>query len=356
MYSYCTLFDKNYLDKGFALISSFQKYTRDDRMYVLAMDDICYEALLVMNFQRVIPIKLSVFETEELLKAKSERSRGEYCWTCASALIYYILTTYQEEYCTYVDADLYFYADPGILVEEMVKNGKSVQIIEHRFRQNFSGRFQQSISGRFCVEFNTFKNDKAGLELLDIWRKQALVKCGFAYGTEKLGDQMYLDEWPEQYSCVNILQNLGAGLAPWNLERYRYLYENEEGIWVSFEKKKEPVQVVFCHFHGLEYLDRLHVNIGVHKRCWRLDRRLVLRLYEEYLCALEKKKKEIEREFHFCPLVRGNALGITDDKSIQERIKGLFKGSFYQNIRSRIENHMRIVIFRKRDILTVYTK
>ena len=315
LYSYCTLFDKNYLDKGLVLIESFRKYNDSGRIYILAMDDICYDILCSIGAEGIIPVKLADFETDDLLEAKKNRSRGEYCWTCASNFIFYVLQTYGEECCTYIDADMCFYADPDVLIEEMIAKGKSVQIIEHRFRRNFAGKYQQKISGRFCVEFNTFKNDKAGMEVLDTWRRQALEQCGFSYGTEKLGDQMYLDEWAEKYNCVHILENLGAGLAPWNLNRYHYLKEDGQGIWLNFDKYPQPIKLVFFHYHDLNYLDRQHIDIRVHKRYWKLDMKLTSKLYEDYLCRLEEKKKWIEEHYGFCPLVQGNAVGVVNDKT-----------------------------------------
>lgn len=353
MYSYCTLFDKNYLDKGLVLIDSLRAYNKNSKLYILAMDDICYNTLCAIDNYGIIPVRLSDFEDEELLKAKSNRTRGEYCWTCAASFIYYVLRNFQEEYCTYIDADLCFYADPDVLVDEMIQKGKKVQIIEHRFPKTFAGRFQQKISGRFCVEFNTFKNDESGMAVLNTWRKQALEQCGFAYGTAKLGDQMYLDEWPEKYGDrVNIMENPGAGLAPWNLGRYHLMEENQ-GIWVACDKQPQAFPIMFYHYHDLNYLDRNHIDIGVHKRFWRLDRKLTLTLYKDYLRRLEEKKRWIEQNFGFCPMIQGNAVGIVSEKKLSERIRGLFHGNAYENIRIRVENHLKILLFSRKDIIDI---
>jgi len=354
VYSYCTLFDKNYLDKGLVLIDSLRKYNTQSTLYILAMDDVCYTCLKRIGKKAVIPIRLSDFETEALLQAKRTRSRGEYCWTCASNLISYVFRVYEEEYCTYIDADLCFYADPDILVEQMIQKEKSVQIVEHRFRQDFSGRFQEKISGRFCVEFNTFKNDAVGMKILEEWCEQTLEQCMFAFGTDKLGDQMYLDVWPQKYSeYVNILGHLGAGVAPWNINRYFFDRQDETGIWIRYDEEATPTQMVFFHFHGLNYLDRNTIDINVHKRFWKLDMELAIRIFEPYIQQLEYKKQWIEREFGFFPLVQGNALGTVDQKRIWERIGNLFKGNVYENIRIRIENHLKILLFRRYDIIKV---
>ena len=354
MSSYCTLFDKNYLDKGLVMIDSLRKYNECAKLYVLAMDEICYECMVKVGINGVVPIRLIDFETSQLLEAKNNRSRGEYCWTCASNLVKYIFETYSETYCTYIDADLCFYGNPDLLISEMIEAGKSVQIIEHRFRQDFSGKFQQKISGRFCVQFNTFKNDEWGRDILNVWCKQTLEQCKFSFGLEKLGDQMYLDEWPEKYGdIVNVLQNMGAGVAPWNLDRYTFLKEDESGIWLKDDKKKTPIRLVFFHFHGMNYIDRNRVDIKVHKRFWRVDMALTRRLYEPYLKMLDDKKEWIENKFGFLPLVQGNALGIVNRKSLRERVKNLFKGNAYENIRFRVGNHLKILLFGMQDIIQI---
>ena len=42
---FCTLFDSNYLDKGLVLLDSLKRLNIDFKLYVLAMNDKCYEVL-----------------------------------------------------------------------------------------------------------------------------------------------------------------------------------------------------------------------------------------------------------------------------------------------------------------------
>ena len=121
MMTLCTLFNVNYLDKGLALYESLENVSNNFVLYVLAMDDKCYEILSDLKLPHIIPIKLIDFENEDLLKVKPTRSIGEYCWTCSSNLIRYVIDTYKPEYCTYIDADLFFYSDPYQIIEEMTK-------------------------------------------------------------------------------------------------------------------------------------------------------------------------------------------------------------------------------------------
>jgi hypothetical protein len=131
MYSYCTLFDSNYLTRGLAMYESLKKHSDDFHLYIFAFDDKSYDLLKKLDLNFITIISLKEFEDEELLKVKDERSAGEYCWTCTPSTIKYCIETYSLDSCTYLDADLYFFDNPSVLIEEM--GSKSVLITEHRY-------------------------------------------------------------------------------------------------------------------------------------------------------------------------------------------------------------------------------
>lgn len=171
----CTLFDANYIDKGLTLYRSLNRVCDCFRLYIFALDDTVYHVMNEMGLDNVELVILEQIETPELLAVKETRSSGEYCWTCTPFIIGYVLDHYEADCCTYIDADLYFYQSPQILLEEFYKSGKSVGLTEHRFPNTFHGRVMQKNSGKYCVEFNTFANDEKGRGLLEIWRLQCLA-------------------------------------------------------------------------------------------------------------------------------------------------------------------------------------
>ena len=67
----------------------------------------------------VTVISLREFEDQKLLIAKENRSSGEYCWTCTPSTVLYVLDHYDVDSCTYIDADLYFFSSPQILIDEV---------------------------------------------------------------------------------------------------------------------------------------------------------------------------------------------------------------------------------------------
>lgn len=110
---FCTLFDRNYLYKGLVLYKSLIRHCPLFHLYVLCFDDTTYDVLQKLDLPQMTLISMGEFEDAELLKAKQDRSIGEYCWTCTSSLILYILNEYPEnQRLTYLDADLMFFSNP----------------------------------------------------------------------------------------------------------------------------------------------------------------------------------------------------------------------------------------------------
>ena len=298
----CTLYNSLYLDKGLVLYDSLCECAKDFKLYVLCMDDKCYEVLAEMNQSYHFPIRLQDFEEEDeaLLMAKANRPVGEYCWTCSSSLIRFILKKYKEPVCTYIDADMYFYSDPQVLVEEMLNHGKSVMVTPHRFP--IGNDKQAGMVGTYCVEFNTFVNNAEGLEVLDYWRNRCLDCCSNLGDGIHWGDQKYLDELVDKFSCVHICQNNGAGVAPWNIIQYRKAFSGDlcRIVWCGKE-----IPLIFYHFQSVRYITRklvlINPNICTYKN---IDLHLVDLLYFPYLKKIEKKKQFLENNYDISYLIK----------------------------------------------------
>lgn len=288
----CTLFDGNYLDKGLTLYRSLKQVCDCFRLYIFALDDMVCHVLSEMCLDNMELIKLEQFETPELLAVKATRSSGEYCWTCTPAIIEYVLDHYEVDCCTYIDADLYFYQSPQILLEEFYKSGKSVGLTEHRFPDTFHGRMMCRKSGKYCVEFNTFVNDKRGRELLKIWYLQCLEECCW----EGCGDQLYLTDWGEKYEEVHEYQHLGGGVAPWNLPNYKIKEENDK-LYVIYKRNK--YEMIFYHFQGIKYSDdgKVKIDVSAIPDGGLVSKKTIKRFYYPYLYQIEMARDELEGKY-----------------------------------------------------------
>ena len=242
---FCTLFDSGYLLKGLAMIRSLERHCPRMKIHVLCMDAQTKNILESLALPYVNCITLAEVENEALLKAKADRGVAEYCWTLSSGFTSYVMNRFQEiDFLTYVDADLLFYSDVQPLFDEIGE--ASIAIIEHRFTERLKDR---EVNGRFCVEWVSFRRDEQGLACLTRWRDQCLEWCYYRLEDGKMGDQKYLDEWPESYSKCHILMHPGAGIAPWNYAQYRFGKDGQGCITV------DGASLIFYHFHQFQLLD-----------------------------------------------------------------------------------------------------
>lgn len=284
MRHYCTYFDRNFLVRGLTLYRSLREHEDAFTLWVLCLDDVTYDSLVTLDAPGLEPIRLADLEAAfpELLPAKSNRSRIEYFFTCSPALPRYILNVEPEiDIITYLDADLYFFASPAPLFEEM--QDKSILIIEHRFHVTLRHLEQY---GRFNVGFLSFRNDDAGRACLDHWRQQCIAWCYDRVEDGKFADQKYLDSWPDQFPSTGILQHTGANVAPWNVafHRIRQTITGETGVTgVTID----GVPLIFYHFHRLRILNRWICDPGLlHYQRFPASRALRESIYKPYLRAL----------------------------------------------------------------------
>lgn len=285
MLSFCTLFNTTYLSRGLAMYQSLEKHCNNFHLYIFAFDTHCFEVLNDLNLSYATIIRLKEFENERLLAVKSERTAGEYCWTCASSTIKFCLETFELENCTYIDADLLFFNDPAVLIAEM--GTKSVLITEHRYTPCHD---QSANSGKYCVQFMTFKHTTAGMEVLNWWIDACLDWCFDRFEDGKFGDQKYLDDWQSRFSTVHVLQHLGGGVAPWNVQQYSFK-ASADGVRGEEMLTGKEFDLIFYHYHGFHYTG---INCySLSKEFYKLSRNPVEHIYRPYSRALSLAEQTI---------------------------------------------------------------
>lgn len=292
MINFCTLFDSYYLDKGIALYNSLSKVSDDFSLYIFCFDDKSYTILKEKAFSNAIIIHHSEFETPTLLEVKKERSKAEYCWTCTSVVIDYVLDTYKVESCTYLDSDLYFYSDPQILFDEIREANADVVITEHRFKDNKKGRQLEERNGKYCVQFNYFCQTPNSRKVLKWWRDKCYEWCYDIPEPNRMGDQKYLNNWTRDFEGVHELQYLGGGVAPWNLEQYT-LSGNGKGQISMTTKDGKSFKLVFYHFQNIRYLPNRKVNIKSQTK----DKKLKYNIYIPYLKEIESIRRSLINDY-----------------------------------------------------------
>jgi hypothetical protein len=241
---FCTLFDGRYLTRGLALHASLRRVEPRSRLRAFCMDEVAHRIINVLDLPGLSAVALSELEQHdpELAAVKADRTYVEYCWTATPSIVRYCLEREPHlQAITYVDADVYFFSSPTPLFAELGDN--SMQIVPHRYAPEH--RHFEETSGIYNVEWLTFKRDERGLEALDWWRERCLEWCYARFEDGRFGDQKYLDDWPQRFSGVNVLQHIGGGVAPWNVVNYT-LSERDGRPYV------DDVPVVFYHHHSLQ--------------------------------------------------------------------------------------------------------
>lgn len=254
MRHFCTYFDSNYLLRGLTLYRSLEHSGCDFRLYVLALDESCFETLARLGLSRLVPIALPEIEASnpDLLTAKANRSVVEYYFTLSPMLPLHVLKHWPDlDIITYLDADLFFYRSPEPLFEEL--GDQSILITEHRFPEYLRDKEK---FGRYNVQYQSFRRDEQGLACLERWSAQCIEWCFDRLEDGRFADQKYLEEWPERYSRVAVSQLKGAGVAPWN--------------WATFPMQLADGRVtvggealIFYHFHGLKILRPWLISNGL---------------------------------------------------------------------------------------------
>ena len=241
---FCTLFDVNYLPRGLVLYRSLAAHCSEFRLRVYCVDRETKEILDALALPHLETIGFEELERDdpELLEVKPTRTGVEYCWTATPAICLHALRREPElEQITYLDADLMFSADPAPIFDEL--GDDSVLIVPHRYAPRWAG--SEEHSGTYNVQFLTFKRDANGLAALEWWHERCIEWCYFRYEDGKMGDQKYLDDWPERFAGVHVLQHPGGGLAPWNVVSHTLTGTPEAPL-------VDGLPLVFFHYHSLQ--------------------------------------------------------------------------------------------------------
>jgi hypothetical protein len=289
MLNFVTLFDKNYLSRALALYYSLIKHNNDFVLFIIAMDAETNSFFMTQKYPKIRIIHLDQLETTyaELGLIRQERTWTEFCWTLSAYSIQYVIKKYNLDFCTYIDADIFFYNDPKILINEAGEN--SVIITEHRYTPEYD---QTKTSGKYCVQFMYFRNDTNGQNILEWWRLQCKECCIGSPKNGKFGDQKYLDDWTSRFNKVYVSTNIGCGVAPWNIQQYDLTIENNI-LFVQDKITKIKKPVIFYHFHGIKKCYEIfNKSTWLLARTYKIDVDVQEKIYKPYIMKLLQIEKE----------------------------------------------------------------
>lgn len=281
--NFCTLFNHHYLDKALAMIASLQKHCPDFQLFCFAFDDLTVEILNQLALPNVTVIGLNNFESPDLLAIKPSRNAKEYCWTCTPFTLKYCLEHFEIPHCTYLDADLYFFADPTHIFPETPWN---TLITPHRYTPKYEA---SETSGIFCVQWVSFNRNPDSQRILNDWCQNCLDWCYEIPENGKFGDQKYLDTWPQDYPNVIILEDPGIGMAPWNMQQYETFICSKGNLKIR-TRTAQKFRLFFFHFHHVIH----YQNNVCHLGNYPIPKSAQTHIYRPYLVALETAQAQLK--------------------------------------------------------------
>ena len=278
---YCTYFDHNYLPRGLALHQSLQQHAPGARLWVLCLSEACYRTLTALNLPNLMTRRLSDFEAADpqVAAVRPTRSTIEYYFTCTAPWMLHVLENERDaEWVTYLDSDLFFFASPDPIYDEM--RGGAFGIIPHRFTRRLA---EQRRFGIYNVGWVSARRCEEGIAALRWWRERCIEWCFDRVEGFRFADQRYLDRLPELFEKVHVIGHLGANLAPWNLEDLHVEWRD------GSVRIEDRYRLLFFHFYGVRRRGRHYFN---GHRVYRAPFTDVMRhhIYEPYISVLYKSE------------------------------------------------------------------
>jgi len=284
---YCTYSDLNYLPRLITLLESLRNTEASYRVLILALD-VETELYFSENPKPEIQVStISLIQSKftRLPEAKANRSEMEFVFTLTPFLMKQAIEMANPgEVAVYLDADLFFFSDPTLVLESMSES--DIGIIPHHYPDSNLRRLSQY--GTFNVGWVGIRNSENGRKCVEWWAERCLEWCRDEPVEGNYADQGYLDKFPELFKGVKILSNRGFNLAPWNTDG-QTMRENEAGQIVVGEQ----TVLVFFHFHGLKKFGKWMVTSQLNYKS-PASKPIMEHVYKPYLRALQKAETALK--------------------------------------------------------------
>lgn len=288
-YHLSMILSESNLFKLIPMYVSLENCCSDFKLFILCMNDSVYNILNKIGFKNIILVQLKDIEenNHDLLIAKSNRIFHEYCWTLKPIFLYYVINKYGDaKYYAHVDADLFFYSNLDYIFNE--NSEASIFLIDHRNSDEFKHYYE--LSGLYNTGFVGFKNNDEARVAVKLWGDRCLKKCTVEYDTvnKTFGDQRYVEDWPNIFQNVHIVNSIGANAALWNIKNYK-AYKKNNIVYLD----ESPL--LFYHFSGIIILGEREFDLCPYYHIE--DENLINYIYDPYIRWLSESIKNVKKEF-----------------------------------------------------------
>lgn len=283
---FCMVVSRTRLIQAIACFLSLYKNMDNFKVYILCVDEKCYEFLKEINLDKIVLVTIAELNREDLLAIKASRKLNQYCWTLKPGFIKHIFTLDDLiNRVTYIDSDLFFYQNPNVIFENQPDASvllSSGEIFLPMYSKEFN-QTMQTLTGNFNSGFISFKKDINGLQCVNWWDKMCVDSCTSNPEDNKFGDQKYLDDMPFLFNNVYEITTQGINIGHWNYLKYKFTVSNDN-VMVNNNK------LIFYHFSGFRIISKYDIR-QVHEE----DRVNIPFIYQIYKRALGKIIDDVEK-------------------------------------------------------------
>lgn len=288
---FCMVVSSTRLIQGMACFFSLYRNVKNFKVYILCVDDKCYEFLNKIKFFNLILVKISELNRKDLLELKSKRKLNQYCWTLKPSFVNHVFNLDDSiERVTYIDSDLFFFQNPNIIFKNQPDASvllSSGEIFLPMYSKKFN-HYMQSLTGNFNSGFISFKNDINGVECVNWWEKMCIDSCTSNPEDNKFGDQKYLDDIPFLFENVQEITTPGINIGHWNYPKYTFSII-DDNVMVNNSK------LIFYHFSGFRIISKCDIR-QVHEQD-RINIPFVYQIYRKILKDIIEDVEKIDPNF-----------------------------------------------------------
>lgn len=296
--------DANYLHKAIVLYKSLSKVHNKFLLHMFCFDNISYSIFEKLNFRSLKIYHPSDFENKELLKIKASKVRRyEYYWACNPFITRKVLLEQDADFISSCDCDLMFFQSPELIFEEF--GDTDVLIQPNNFSYQLMKDYIKGV-GYYCTSFQCFRKNKNSIKILNWWQRKTMEWCSSTFANGKFGDQKYLDDWRIRFQGVREILNVGANVAPWNIQKYDLSTQNGK-ILIN-----DRYPLIYYHYHSfrMSLKNYQYIITGDRNNYYPIPKKAIELIYNPYIRTLKETIRELKKIEDYKQYIRLNPEGI----------------------------------------------
>jgi len=275
-----TSVDADYLPRMMALYQSLRQHWSKVQLVVYCFDDLTFQVLSDLKLAQLTPIAFSDFISERHQKALANMSFiYELYWSYKPHILQETLRRYPKaQNIIYLDSDIMLLSDPAETL--LPSTGHDILLQTNNFSAQEMDEFLPI--GYYCAGFMSIRRSPTATLALEWWNERCLEWCLARTEDGKFADQKYLDDWRTRFPGVEEITAIGAGVAPWNVQKYDVSEKN-----MLPQVNNQPV--IYYHYHSfaMNYRTFEHRVTGERKNFYTLSADAVKVFYAPYVAALK---------------------------------------------------------------------